>query len=225
MKIIFEEDGNDIIFRLTEFDQKYIKILDACFYKKENDCYIKRFPKGINNIDKIKENYLKYAKTMFDQCGYFIEIPWQKGLQEFCSIINKTKIEWWLTGSCATCIRGIGLNPHDIDIMVKSEYINEMNNIFSDHIIEPIVDTNGWVTRYFGVMFLHVRIDLAFDPSPELDKPQPCDYGLYAQQNLDEEIWNGYKIRIPPLDLQLHTNKLRGRTDRVDKIEKYLADR
>jgi hypothetical protein len=133
---------------------------------------------------------------MFDQCGYFTEIPWQEGLKSFCSIIYETDIDWWLTGSCATCIRGIELKPHDIDIMVKSEYLDEVIELFSDYIIEPIIDTNGWIIKYFGVVFLHSRIDLAFDR---------------------------YSIKVPPLRLQINTNKLRGRDDRVEKINNYLA--
>lgn len=222
MKIVFEEQGNDAVFRLTEFDPKYKQIFEACFYQTDGDSYYKKFPKDIRHIDKIRENYRKNAKTMFDQCGYFIPVPWEKGLENVCSIMNGSGIEWWLTGSCAACIRGIGLNPHDIDIMIKSENPDETIELFSDYLIEPVIETNGWVTKYFGVAFSQARIDIAFGPSPELDKPEPSDCGPFAQGNLEQIIWNGYRIKIPPLYLHLNTSKRRGRTERIKKIEEYL---
>jgi hypothetical protein len=112
--------------------------------------------------------YALYAKTMFDQLGYFTSVPWREGLDAFCSIIEKTDMDWWLTGSCAACIRGIDLSPHDVDIMINSDDIPELTELFRDELIEPIVSTHGWLTKDFGVMFLHCRIDIASDPSPVL---------------------------------------------------------
>ena len=222
MKIVFEEKENDIIFRLLDFDSKYTQIFEACFYQNDSESYYKKFSKDIKHIDIIKSNYQKNAKTMFDQCGHFVSIPWEKGLQNVCSIMHNSGIEWWLTGSCATCIRGIDLNPHDIDIIINSKYLDEAIELYSSYLIEPVIDTNGWITKYFGVAFNQVRIDLAFDPSPELDIPEPSDCGPFAQNNLEEIEWRGFKIKVPPLFLQLKTNEYRGRMDRVEKITEYL---
>lgn len=57
---------------------------------------------------------------MFDQLGYFAPIPWDAALYEFVSKLEGADIDWWLTGSSAVCIRGIALNPHDVDVMVAS---------------------------------------------------------------------------------------------------------
>jgi hypothetical protein len=65
------------------------------------------------------------------------------------------------------------MNPHDVDIMTDSKSIEEITDVFSDYLIEPIVDTNGWLTKDFGVIFLHARIDIASDPQEILDIPEP----------------------------------------------------
>jgi hypothetical protein len=41
-------------------------------------------------------------------------------------------------------------------------------------------------------------------------------------KNLEEIKWRGHIVKIPPIDLQLHVNKKRGRTKRVKAIESFL---
>lgn len=114
------------------------------------------------------------------------------------------------------------MNPHDVDIMIDSRSIDEITEVFSDCLIEPIVDTNGWLTKDFGVIFLHARIDIASDPQGILDIPEPVDCGPYTRQNLEIINWNGYEIKIPPLELQLNVNRRRERMDRVKLIEDFM---
>lgn len=222
MKISFEEQGEDIIFRISEFDSKYEDVLKMCFYENDGKGYVKNYPKNVKHLDKIKRYYLRNAEKMFDQLGYYKQIPWETALLEFCERIKNTEIDWWLTGSCAACIRGIKMNPHDVDIMIDSKYVDEISELFKDYIIEPIVDTKGWLTKDFGVIFLHSRIDIASDPQDCLDIPEPVDCGPYAKEHLEEITWSGYTIKVPQLELQLNVNKKRHRFDRVKLIEDFL---
>lgn len=222
MRVSFEDVDENIIFRISEFHPKYEKILQMCFYENDGRGYIKVYPKNARNLEKIKKRYFENAKLMFDQLGYFAPVPWEKALTEFCRRAQGTNIDWWLTGSCAACIRGIRMNPHDVDIMIDSGSIDEINDVFSDCLIEPIVDTKGWLTKDFGVIFLHARIDIASDPQEILDIPEPVDCGPYARQNLETIRWNGYGIKVPPLELQLNVNKRRERMDRVKLIEEFM---
>ncbi|MBN2830288.1 MAG: hypothetical protein JXR56_08205 [Candidatus Cloacimonetes bacterium] len=158
---------------------------------------------------------------MFSQLGYFIPVPWEAALEEFCHEIKGSGIRWWLTGSCAACIRGIALNPHDVDIMIDARDKELIEELFADSIIEPILDTNGWVTKDFGVIFKHARIDIASDPSPVLDDPKPVDCGPYALAHLETIEWRGHTIKVPPLHLQEYVNEKRGRTDRAKLIREF----
>ena len=222
MKITFEEINDDVIYRISDFDPKYEKIFQMCFYQNDGKGYIKKYPKKSKYIEKMKRRYYENAQLMFDQLGYFSDVPWEMALKSFCQIINGKDINWWLTGSCATCIRGIELNPHDLDIMIDSKNVDELTELFSNYLIEPIINTDGWLTKDFGVIFLHARIDIASDPAAILDEPEPIDCGPYAQSNLEVLDWAGFKIKVPPLELQLTVNRKRGRLDRVEKIEEYL---
>jgi hypothetical protein len=37
--------------------------------------------------------------------------------------------------------------------------------------------------------------------------------------------WEGYNIRIPPIELQLNANKIRNRKDRIMLIESFIESR
>lgn len=224
MKISFNEDAKNILFTISEYPEGYRNILESQYYSLESGNFVKRYPRGVRNIEKIKTNYRKYAEEMFLQMGYFEEVQWEKALQSFIDKIKDYDIDWWLTGSCALCVRGISVMPHDVDIMLNSKEIDKIEDIFSDYIVEPIISSKGWVTDYFGVLFLYARIDLAFDPQEFADKPYPCDFGVYAMNNLESIMWKGKNIKVPPLELQLQVNRRRKRYDRVKAIEDYLSD-
>jgi len=216
-----ENDGK-IRFSISQFEEKYREIFNMCFYKEEEGVFYKDFPSEYPHINKIRGNFEKHGKTMFAQLGYFSDVPWSNALLSFCRMIEGHEIDWWLTGSCASCLRGIELNPHDIDIMIDSRDVAELADIFSDFLIEPIVDTGGWLTKDFGVIFIGARVDIASDPVESLDDPLPVDCGPTARKNLETISWNGFSVRIPPIEFQLNANRLRGRVERVKLIEEYM---
>ena len=221
MKITFEESQTEIVFVLSEFDPKYVPVFQMCYYQPDGNRYIKRFNKNLPNLKSIMAYYAQNAERMFSQLGYFTPVPWEDALLAFLERVQGTSIDWWLTGSCAACIRGIALNPHDVDIMVNSRDLPQIQSFFHDVIIEPIVDTQGWVTKDFGVLFMHARIDIASDPVPALDDPEPVDCGPYAKAHLEEVVWHGYTVRVPPVSLQINVNQKRGRLDRVQLLQAY----
>ena len=176
MKILFEEKGSEVIFRIDNNEEKYHQVLKDCYYQQAGKSYFKKFPKDSKDLLIIQHNFSIYANEMFRQAGDFLPIPWDKALTKFIERVNGSKITWWLVGSCAACIRGIPLKPHDIDIMIDSKNVADIHQLFLDCIVEPILDTRGWVTKDFGVIFLHARIDIASDPQSAVDKPAPSDF-------------------------------------------------
>lgn len=225
MRISFEENEKDVIFLIGDFDEKYVPVFKSCFWQEENGSYFKSFPKDSKHIDDAKENFRLHAKEMFDQLGYFSECKWEEALYDFALRMKENMIDWWLTGSCTACIRGVALKPHDVDAMFSSKDVDRIADVFPDKIIHPILDTNGWVTRDFGVLFWHARIDLASDPVAKLDKPEPIDCGPYARGHLETIRWRGLDIKVPPIELTLAANKRRKRFERAKLIEDFLRSK
>jgi hypothetical protein len=224
IKISFSEDEKGVFFKVSDYPKEYEDVLKNSYYSfDEQGCY-KKFNKPIDNIEQVKINFASYAEDMFAQQGYFKPVLWEDALLAFIEKVKDKDIDWWLTGSCATCVRGIDIGPHDVDIMLKSKDIEKMKEMFREYIVEPIVDSKGWVVDYFGVLFMNARIDIAFDPQEWVDSQSKADFGPYASNHLEEVVWKGNIIKVPPLKLQLEANKNRQRFDRVKAIENFLLN-
>lgn len=225
MRVSSVEENGDVLFVISDFAPENASVFEDAYYSLENGSYVKRFPRDTENICRIRANWEDHAEEMFSQMSYTQTAHWEEALLDFADRVTGTDIDWWLTGSCATCLRGVGIQPHDVDIMLHSQAIDKVNELLGDCIVEPIRSSEGWVVAYFGVAFLGARVDLAFDPADFVDDPEPADFGLYAAKNLEEVSWRGHVIKVPPLELQFQVNKRRGRDDRVAAIEEYLSSR
>ncbi len=224
MYLSTEEKDGMVYFRIGDFDPRYLHVFRMCYYLEFDEWFFKAYPADYPHIDIIRQNFVEHGEAMFNQLGYFTNVPWEEGLLAFANRVAGKGIDWWLTGSCAVCLRGIKLNPHDVDIMVNSSDIPKIMEIFRDDIFEPIANTQGWVTKDFGVLFLACRIDIASDPADCLDEPEPVDCGQYAKAHLETIPWQGHKIKVPPLSLSIAVNKKRERWDRVKLMEEYRAN-
>lgn len=222
MNLYTEKKDGKVYFRIESFEPRYIPVLKMCYYQEDERGFYKAYAADYPFIDIIRRNFVEQGEAMFRQLGYFAPIPWEEGLKAFAGKVAGNGIDWWLTGSCAACIRGIKINPHDVDIMVKSSDIPMLMEIFREDIFEPIVNTQGWVAKDFGVLFLECRIDIASDPASFVDEPEPVDFGPYAQAHLETLSWRNLQIKVPPLRLSIAVNKKRERWDRVKLMEEYL---
>lgn len=224
MKTTFECEGDHVALRVSDYDPKYEDVLRSCFYTKEAEGYVKRFPATLPHLDAIGAHYARHMAEMLSQLGRFTPTRWQDALLAVVQRLEGSGLFWWLTGSCSAAIRGVPLEPHDIDLMFDSPDFEAMGNLFADCTIEPFIETGGWVTRHFGVVFLHARIDMAGDPQPCLDDPEPADCGPYARAHLETVRWMGHDILVPPLHLLVSVNRRRGREERAQLIEQVLRE-
>lgn len=209
-------------FEFIHVDEKYNKVLESLFYTKDGNRYFKKYPSTIHNIEQFKANFDRFGLEMIEQFGYMKPTPFDESLLAFIERIEDYNLNWALIGGGSLRVRGIPVETHDLDIMLDMKDIDLINQILEDYIVEPICDTEGWVVKYFGVAFLHARIDLSFGPEESADQPHPSDFGPYAMEHLEEINWNGHQIKVPPIDLYLNVSKRRGRQERVKLIEDYL---
>lgn len=54
------------------------------------------------------------------------------------------------------------------------------------------------------------------------DRPEVADFGPTAVRRAEMIRWQGYDIKVPPLDLQYQVSVRRGLADRAAKIKEYL---
>ena len=96
--------------------------------------------------------------------------------------------------------------------------------IFADALIEPVVcDSSGSISDYWGRAFLTARLEWIGAPKARVDSPSPSDFGPIAASRLETVTWEGWQLRVPPLDLQRAVSQRRGLTTRVALIDAILS--
>ena len=222
MRAEFTTTGDDLVYRLVDVDPRYDDVLRQCFWQQDDSGWWRTYPRSARHLDQARARFADHAEEMFDQLGYFAPVPWPEALEAFAAKADEAGLFWWLVGSCAACVRGVPLDPHDVDVMIDGADADRFADVFADWLVEPIVDTGGWLTRDFGVLFHHARIDIASDPAASLDDPTPADCGPFARDHLETVEYRGHQIKVPPLALQLDVNRRRGRHERAALIEEAL---
>ena len=114
--------------------------------------------------------------------------------------------------------------PCDLDLVVDDESARKLAEILTDHLVEPLQVSEGWIWDSFGRAFLGARLEWVGGVNDGADAPELGDFGPTAGKQLVVIEWRGHDVRVPPLDLQLAVSERRGLTDRADKIRAYMLD-
>jgi hypothetical protein len=121
---------------------------------------------------------------------------------------------------------GVDIKVDDLDLIFYTPDIALVNEAFKEYIVEPIVSTEGTprsgTFKYYGVVYSYCRTCFMFEPFDSVDNPEPTHFGQYAIKNLETINWNGYSIKVAPLDLHLKTYERWGSKQTAQKIKEYL---
>jgi hypothetical protein len=114
----------------------------------------------------------------------------------------------------------VSIEPGDIDLVCSADTARSMGTIFADALIEPVVRADsGWISDYWGRAFPAARLEWIGGPKAGVDSPSPVDFGPVAASRLETVTWEGWLLRVPPLDLQRAVSNRRGLTERVALID------
>ena len=222
MKTIRKTEGEKTSFIINDLDPKYHRAVIDLYFGHMEEGFAKSFPKDTPNLDRIYQNFGRYAEEMILQAAKFKPVQWDKSLLAFMKIIRDEKINWWLVGSAALAVRGIDIAPRDIDLVVDGASAVRLGDLLLDYLVEPVLSSEGWIARWFGRAFLHARLEWVGDVNDDVDKPNVTDFGPEAIERSEVIKWHGNVILVPPLDLQLQVSERRGLLDRVEKIRHFL---
>lgn len=121
-------------------------------------------------------------------------------------------------------MNGIDAEINDVDFYFHLNDLDVVYKAFSDYIIEPIV-SDTWranAFQYYGLAYSLCTICLFVEPLAELDIPEPVHFGQYASKNLVTVRWNGYDIKVPPIELYIKTLTRWGKVEYAESIKNAL---
>lgn len=228
MQTSYKTEDGQVYFLLSEVEPAYRDAVrvwaeDRHGGELKDGHFFGRFPANSLFLDTARQGFTRYAPDMFAQMSGLQPFDWERSLEAFLQRVQEYDIDWWLPGSVALAVRGIDVAPHDIDIATDDKGAYTLATLLQDVLVEPLEDSHGWISNWFGRSFLHGRVEWVGGIDPSVDEPVPVDFGPRAMSHLERVTWRGHELRVPPLDLQLLVSERRGLTERAEKIRRYMT--
>lgn len=138
-----------------------------------------------------------------------------KVLIEVVSKLDENNIRYFLIGSVNQALQGLKITPNDIDILVKSEDLDKIKNIFKNYNIKrehKLKNGEGKETLY-----IMNGIEVQFCGEYK--------HGIYrkdSENNVFEMLINNQKIKIFNLEKEAEIYNVFGRREKADRILKHL---
>lgn len=181
-----------------------------------------QFKRSLSNtadIGSTHKNFARHLEEMLLQSARLCPVRWQETLDLFLRRVDGTPLRWFLYGSGALAVRGIDVQPGDLDFWVSDAYL--AGRLFEDLLVEPVTVMEGWVADFGGRAFAGCLFEWIACVHPEVDEPTPHEQGIEALNSLEFLRWNEWTLPVAPLALQLSVAERRGLTDRVASIRAY----
>jgi hypothetical protein len=224
MRALRKTQGRETYFIMADVEPKYHDAVLSLYYTPLEEGFGKAFPSNTPDLSDIYSNFSRYAEEMVLQMAGVHPVPWEKCLITFLQTVESHNIDWWLCGSGALAVRGMEIEPHDIDLVVADADAQKLGNLLSEYLVEPFVRVEDWFCHWFGRAFLGARLEWVGGVDERADQPAVSDFGPTAENHLETVVWRDREIRVPPLELQLKVSKRRGLNERVEMIKRVLEN-
>jgi hypothetical protein len=179
------------------------------------------FPRSAD-VARYYQRFAASIDGMVRQSARLAPVPWEAALLDVLRRTEGTGLTWWLYGSGALAVRGLAVEPGDLDFHVDDAFL--AGRIFDDVLVTPVMHMDGWVADYTGRAFSHAIIEWLSAPRAELDDASaPHEQGPFIASHLETVQCQGHRIQVPPLSAQLRVCERRGLADRATLIRAAMA--
>ncbi|MEV6629143.1 hypothetical protein AB0M54_00115 [Actinoplanes sp. NPDC051470] len=206
-------DGDAAHFVVTTADPVGRERLLHMGWQAIGDGVFDRVLSARGDVARIHATFGRHLRQMVRQSARLEPVRWEIALEEFLGRVDGTGLHWWLYGSGALAVRGITVEPGDLDFAVDDA--QHAGRIFEDLLVEPVTGPLDWVARWIGRAF-HGAL---FEWSAEAVAEPPNEFGDWAARRLEVVEWRGRRIAVPRLEVQLEVARRRGLTGTVAAIE------
>jgi hypothetical protein len=149
-----------------------------------------------------------------------VPVAWDVALAEFADRVAPSRLQWWLYGSAALAVRGIDIEPGDVDIAVDDAHLAA--DLMSDLLVEPVSRHGEWVAEWTARAFHGAVIEWLSGGRPSGHVP-PHEQEPAVINHLEPVIWQGRSFLVPSLEIQLAVAESRGLSHRRDLIRQAMS--
>jgi hypothetical protein len=185
-----------------------------------------RFTRNLSDhgdVAAIHRRFARHLEELLLQSARRRPVPWPDALTLFLDRVEGSRLNWFLYGSGALAVRGLDVDPGDLDFWVDDAEL--AGEIFEDLLIEPVTEMRGWIADRGGRAFAGCIVEWISQVHPDVDRPSPHEQGPTARGRLEQVAWHGRTVAVAPLDLQLAVAERRGRTELAARIRDHMAGR
>lgn len=149
-----------------------------------------------------------------------VQPDWRAGLHAFAERMEGLSVFWWLYGSAALAVRGIDLAPKDVDLAVDDP--RRTTDAMEPILVLPLTQMRGWLADWTAWAFKGSVVEWLGGYYPTGSNP-PREQESAIIGSLEEVPWEGHRILVPPLSVQLPVVEARGLEDRARAIRRHLG--
>ncbi len=151
----------------------------------------------------------------------------ERALLEISNVLLEAGVRWVLVGSTASCLNGLSLKPEDIDVIVETDKVFEVDEIFASKFM-PIrrvqYSSNGVYSSHYGIFKVgNVKVEVMADLTicgkygclkVEFEDLYSCSKNIDIREAI---------VKVAPLEWQLVANIIiPGKMERVKSIINFL---
>ncbi|MBI1256932.1 MAG: hypothetical protein GC204_05635 [Chloroflexi bacterium] len=226
MKTFLKLQNNDALFVIQDLAPAYHQAAHDLYFQPIDGEFAKIFPASTPQLERIFQNFESSAEAMIGQTAGELAVDWENELEDFLGRIQDQDLNWYLVGSAALAVRGIQVQPRDLDIVVGDDSsVERLRDLLLDVTVEPFARSQNWIAGWFGRIFNRARLEVVGVVLPTVDAQGICDFGPAAAARLEKVMWRGWSIRVPPLDLMLAVTEQRGLHERAEAIRTWQVER
>jgi hypothetical protein len=214
------EAGSFFVVRTA--DSAFRDVLPGLGYSASDDEFARRFPADAPDLERIYRSFEQRIEELLEQTARERPVPWRHALSELAARLERAGVEWFVSGSAALAVRGIDVEPRDVDFVATDH--TAVAEALTDALIEPpLYDRERrWIAAWFGRAYLKARVEWVAQVYPDYDEwGAPNEIGPSAARRVERVRWNGRSLLLAPLARQLAVNEKRGLDDRVDAIRRF----
>lgn len=222
MKSLCKTEGMQTSFIISDLDPIYNDAVRELFFTPHEDGFAKTFSANTPHLDIFYRHFAQTLEEVILQTARIHPAPWEQALLTFMQKVEQQDIQWYLAGSAALAARGLDIAPRDLDLITDDAGAHSLGDLLFDMLVQPVEDSRGWISNWFGRAFFHTRIEWIGGISENVDENGMTEYGPAAASRLETINWRGYNILVPPLDIQLEVSRRRGLDERVRTITQSM---
>lgn len=208
-------DWNYYAYYAEDVDEPYWDFFKNELWWQVGNSFIKPYD-NVEGFEYCAENFAKYGETAVYQLLKILPAPWEKALDFLIPEMKALGVDWFVHGSAAMALWGIGVAPRDLNVIIPNaaDY-DKVRSRFFRLAIKPFERCDNWLMSALGSIFHEAVIGFAFQNAA----PEPFDMNRLTR--LD---YHGEAVFVPGLESLRQDNAAMNRPDRVSMIEKRMRE-